>query len=290
MAPIVGMDDLAEVTLSGVQEVLTWETEADYATAVDSPGMVADDLGDHAGGAVAADGYHYGSLTRGLVAYYSLDEGAGTTAGDATELGNDGTITGATWNGSGQVGSDSLSFDGVDDYVSGIYALGGASTFTVSGWVRFDTFGTNHTFLEDWDSGTNPRAVNCYFNNVDSTTMNANIHLEDSAGNTTFNVISTNIQDNLTTGEWAHATWVWDGGVIKFYLNGTELTSAAYSVSALNGPSASQHIGALQTLTTDYLNGDIDDVRIYDRALSTPEIQALANRTATSPVPTGATL
>lgn len=280
MAPIVGMDDLAEVTLSGVQEVLTWETEADYATAVDSPGMVADDLGDHAGGAVAADGYHYGSLTRGLVAYYSLDEGSGTTAGDATELGNDGTINGATWVGSGKVGSDCLSFDGTDDNVGvGANLPGPLDEYTATAWVYMNgtTEGKYHNF----------RVNNGIDIRFDSASGAPQYFHKDGAGSFV-NIIG----NALSTGIWQHLALVYDGTDMYMFQDGTQTASnsLANPGHTAHGDTGQARLGSNDDATGGFLNGRLDDVRFYDRALSTPEIQALSNRTATSPVPTEATL
>ena len=55
----------------------------------------------------------------GLVAYYTFDEGSGTTADDSSGSGNNGTlVNGPTWNTADKkVGIGALSFDGVNDYV-----------------------------------------------------------------------------------------------------------------------------------------------------------------------------
>lgn len=283
---IVGMDDLAEVTLSAAAtEVLTWETEADYATAVDSPGMVADDLGDHAGAAVAADGYHYGSVTRGLVAYYSLDEGSGTTAGDATELGNDGTITGATWNGSGQVGSDSLSFDGVDDVVTTTSpGVLGSRNRTISFWFR----GTN----------TADGQVGVAYGDPNGTGSRFTGHFEPSSsqfavrvagGNRAFDTTGVALYD----GVWHHVAYLLRGTDVsdtQAFVDTTELPIKSTSAVAIDTLDTNPVRVGASTTDTSYLDGDLDDVRLYDRALSTPERQALASRTQTSPVPVEATL
>ena len=78
------------------------------------------------GGGFALNGYFGGggnipsdTMTRGLVAYWSFDEGTGTTTYDGSDNGNHGTfVTVASspkWT-NGKVGG-ALSFDGVDDYV-----------------------------------------------------------------------------------------------------------------------------------------------------------------------------
>ncbi|MHC4494231.1 MAG: hypothetical protein ACYSYM_00240 [Planctomycetota bacterium] len=76
-------------------------------------------------------------IAEGLVGYWPLDEGGGTTTADASGNGNDGTLNAPKWD-AGKFGS-ALNFDGVDDYVD----LGnppildfGTGDFTVSAWVK----------------------------------------------------------------------------------------------------------------------------------------------------------
>src|SRR3989344_1329664 len=77
------------------------------------------------GGGIALNGYFGGggdissdATTRGLVGYWNFEEGTGTTAADATDQGNDGTLTGGpTWV-SGKAGNGTaLEFDGSTQYV-----------------------------------------------------------------------------------------------------------------------------------------------------------------------------
>jgi len=85
-------------------------------------------------GAWACCGPAFGSDAN-LIAHWSFDEGSGTTAYDSAGN-NDGAIYGATWT-TGQVGG-ALEFDGFDDYVScgSGPAITGTVPFTVSAWVK----------------------------------------------------------------------------------------------------------------------------------------------------------
>lgn len=284
--PIVGMDDLAEVTLSegtAVTEILAWETEADYVNALDSPGTVADELADHSGGEadVAHSGYLTGSLTEALRAYYPLDEGSGSTAGDETELSNDAPIVGATWNGSGQVGSDSLLFDGTDDYVDLPHNYGifdGSHPWTIAGFVRVET---SPPSFGPWLQLSGEAGIELKVD--DGGVDRFNLTIEDSGG--TFHEAQLG---SYSLGTWYHYAATFNpGGLAIGYIDGVEQGSFT-APGNINSETAESAIGYNGGST--YVNISVDDVRIYDRVLSPPEVQALANRTETSPVPTGATL
>lgn len=63
------------LTGSATTEVLTWETETDFANAVNRPSFVYDEIADHAGGSadVTHSGYNHGSLVEGLAGYWPFD-------------------------------------------------------------------------------------------------------------------------------------------------------------------------------------------------------------------------
>src|SRR5207253_6948477 len=78
----------------------------------------------------------------GLVAAYGFEDGAGTTAADASGNGNTGTLSGPAWTSSGRFGG-ALSFDGVDDWVTVADAdsLDLTSGMTLEAWVNPSTPG-----------------------------------------------------------------------------------------------------------------------------------------------------
>ncbi|MFH1430970.1 MAG: hypothetical protein ABIG37_00690, partial [Nanoarchaeota archaeon] len=88
----------------------------------------------------------FANADNNLVAYYNFDEGTGTTASDSSGNGNTGTlVNNPIWvNG---VKGKALKFDGVDDKVilddGSEWDLGAYYTnFTISNWVKFDSFPT----------------------------------------------------------------------------------------------------------------------------------------------------
>jgi hypothetical protein len=92
---------------------------------------------------------------------------------------------------------------------------------------------------------------------------------------------STQDYDGIVTANtvvWKHAAFVWNGTTINFYLNGT-LYSATRS-GMVNPTSTTFSIGAPPwALTTSNWPGKIACARVYDRALSTDEVQNIFNAT-----------
>lgn len=273
---------------------LEWTTETDYAEAVDRPGTVYDEIADHVGGeaGVAASGYYLGSLVDGLLVYLPLDDSStGSTATDQTELGIDGTINGATYVGSGQVGSDSLSFDGTDDYVDlgdeVLLDFDSTDSFSVSVWFKTTvTQGPNapaiigkEPFDVGYGIGTRTDGDGL-FARVDDDTDAAQVE------DTTFSYNDGNWHNVVMTVERTSET-------LELYIDGSSAGTADTSaVGTLGNSSAFRIADADRPSSTDdrLFEGDIDDARVYERPLSPQEITALSNRTATSPVPTEATV
>ncbi len=93
------------------------------------------------------------------------------------------------------------------------------------------------------------------------------IQLATSSGNVT----SSSLQ--LTTGEWQHFAMTYDGTTIRFYLNGSEVYSQDKSMSSINLARSDFYLG--RSYSDDrYLDGRLSEVRIWNRALTTAEIQA----------------
>lgn len=262
-----------------VEEALTWSAESDWDDNADDPGMVHDALTDHAGAATVASGYLNGSITRGLRAYYPFD-GAVT---DSTELGNDGTDNTSAGYVTGQVGSDAKDFDGTDDDVTVSHDSTlnpGNSTWTMACWVKTSS-GTASQILQKAASGGGAPSYQIQFKS-DGTVQ---CFLQQSDG--TNNAVQSTATVN--DGTWHHIAFVDYGSGAELFVDGASEGTSATSVGTVDPPGA-LGIGADVQNAADYFAGSIDDLRLYGRALSKPEVDALYARTATSPVTAGDTL
>lgn len=231
-----------------------WTGADDFDTEEDNSGFVHDALADHK------------TLADGLRAYYPLDTGSGTTATDEA-FNNDGTINGATWV-SGQIGDHALSFDGVDDEVDCGFIFE-PSEYTFSSWVNVSSF--NGTIVNLLNTGT--ESVISFRTNASDQFQ---INQKNSAG--TNNTITSSVK---STNTWYHAVGSWDGDTLRLYVDGAEVASTA--VSSLKSGSDAWWVGSGGGFS--YHTGELDDVRIYNRALSADEVTELYNKTEPTQIP-----
>jgi glucose/arabinose dehydrogenase/chitodextrinase len=197
----------------------------------------------------------------GLVAAYSFNEGAGTSVTDASGTGNAGSIGTATWTSTGKYGN-ALSFNGSSARV----------TVPDSSSLRLTTGMT----IEAW---VNPTTVNAAWRDV-IYKGNDDYYLEATSSNGgrpvgggTFGGVNgeTYGTSNLAATTWTHLAATYDGTTLRFFVNGTQVSSVARS-GAIATSSGALSIGG-DALYGQYFSGRIDDVRIYNRALTAPEIQ-----------------
>jgi prepilin-type N-terminal cleavage/methylation domain-containing protein len=235
-------------------------------------------LGDTQDKARVAKSFQFSSsiehaLGGNLVGKWDFDEGAGTSATDTSGYGNHGTISGATYStstpnsvvGSGN-GKYALSFDGTNDYVetsgSG-YNL--EDSFTIEYWVKLDALP---------DAG-NP-GVGQIGNNKDiCITTNGLVYAE--ARPTAAPWIEAWSTSQLSINVWYHLAATFDksgsNSNIKLYINGGLEDSNTVVNTPFNTTGNSIRIGCQIHDLGDYLDGFIDNVRIYNTVLSAFEIQ-----------------
>ncbi len=194
----------------------------------------------------------------GLVAAYAFDEVSGATAVDATGNGNNGAVVGATWV-TGRYGGGLL-FDGSNDYV-GLPALGTFynTAFTLEAWVLKATTKNDVGIVGTW-TGSGPMLW------VDHLASRYHLTLGSS--------MSTYLDSGLNpvVGQWQHLAATSDGTTARFYVNGTQVSSRAVSGSV--GSSNTWRIGAYGSGPGNFFDGVLDEIRVYDRALSAAEVQA----------------
>ena len=207
----------------------------------------------------------------GLVAAYSFDEGSGTTVADASGSGNGGTASGTTWTSSGKFGS-ALVFNGSSARV----------TVPDSASLRLTTGMT----LEAW---VYPTTVSSAWRDV-IYKANDNYYLEGTSDNAsrpggggTF--LSSPVYGTaaLTANSWSHLALTYDKVTLRLYVNGVQVASAAATANIATSSNPLQ-IGG-DDIYGQFFSGRIDEVRIYNRALSATEVQTDMNTPVGGTVP-----
>ena len=193
--------------------------------------------------------------------YWKFDECSGNIAYDSSLLGNDGTIYGATWT-SDCISDCCLNFDGVDDRVNVPHSasLNFNGDFTLEAWVRP---------LGLWSGGF-PGVIAKYY------PTGYLLGIENSSRKWAFLVkskesgwITIHSDSEVEFNKWIHLTVVRENGKIKMYINGTPQSETASHNYPLV-PSNRFEIGTWDALR--FFNGTIDEVRVYQRALTGSEI------------------
>ena len=209
----------------------------------------------------------------GLVGYWSFNEGTSTIATDFSGNQNHGPLTtfanpptsASGWTQNGKRGGG-LFFDGTDDevLVPDGPSLDIAGSFTLSGWVKADTYPGASTWADVVIKFFPGNGTNYYLEIGDSDDLACGFGGQDH--------VTTAL--GLTTGRWYHVACVFNTttDTMKFYVDGIERSSQA----ATNEPStnsSSVSIGSLDG--SQFLDGVLDEIRIYSRALGESEILTL---------------
>jgi hypothetical protein len=213
----------------------------------------------------------------GLVAAYSFNEGTGTTVADASGNGNHGTISNATWSASGKYGA-ALSFNGSTSRIDipDSPSLDLTTGMTMEAWVRPTTLSAWRTVLmKEQPAGL----VYGLYANSDTNRPSAHVNL----GSET----DTRGTAQLALNTWTHLAATYDGSTLRIFVNGVQASSRTLGGSILTSASALR-IGG-NSIWGEYFAGLIDEVRIYNRALTAAEIQTDMNTVIGGAPPTDTT-
>ena len=219
-----------------------------------------------------------GNASADLILHWGFDEGSGTTALDSSGNGYDGTIEGSPMWEVGKTGG-ALHFDGDDDHVidetAGDY-INGLEAITICVWIKSDIVGTDKGFVifEDPSGGDNR---NMRYDAAswawEGGTNLIKMALDSTGGHQAFEG-----SDNTQTTEWQHVTMVWSSGnELLLYINGqldTPRGTDAGTEGTITGVTK-LIVGKGAKDESGGWDGLIDDVRIYNEALSEIDIQSI---------------
>ncbi len=204
----------------------------------------------------------------GLVAHYRLDDGAGTIASDATGAYPATLVNGAAWVTGRHAGG--VSFDGANDYIALPNVKASGAGLTISTWVRTSSF--TSSVAQRFVSKATGTADQAHDWMLGLTGNRLRFRLK------TNGVTKTLVgrSGNLPLNTWYHATATYDGTRMRLYLNGVEVGSTAKTGAVAMNGNVPLNLGRNPD-GSNYMRGTLDDVRIYNRALTRNEILALMN-------------
>ena len=216
------------------------------------------------------------------IAWYRMDECEGTTIHDASGNNLNGTLTvtgqsvgtcqtaSTAW-GSGASGkySGSVYFDGTGDYAS-VADPGAGSVLDITGDITFSTWwktpaslGGDRTYAGKFDGSIQP------FNFIYKGSTDKMGFYATGGGGAQYCDVA-----GLQVNTWYQLTWTISGSVVTCYVNGVSKGTATWS-SARTANNANLTIG--QTNSANWVSGSLDDVQIYNYALSADQVKVLYN-------------
>jgi len=206
------------------------------------------------------------------IAAYDFPEGSGSTTNDRTSGNNDGTISGASW--TTRRFSYSLSFDGTDDKVSFNSGPNIEDSFSVAAWVKIDSTSGFHPVATQYTPDMPEEARGWRFGVKDGKVC-LQLYRYFNPENP-YEAIGTT---TLSTGKWYLIAATFDAmgekDSMEVYVNGEDDTSDTYEGLYDTGENFGIGWDGDESPFTEYYDGKIDSVAVYDTNLSAAQIKQL---------------
>lgn len=204
---------------------------------------------------------------------WHLDEGSGNITADSSGNSNIGNlVNGALWT-SGKT-NNAVQLDGIDDYVNvpDNSTLNGMSAITVAAWVNISQLpsaGQNYDIVGK-DSNGNSYRITLGASGTGHFVVNTSNNSWYSAG--TYAGFTT----VLSTNTWYYIVGTYDGSNVRVYVNGSYEGSGSQTISGtINNSLSNVKFGYKSSSNVDYLKGTVDEVNVYNRALTSDEVKNL---------------
>lgn len=220
------------------------------------------------------EGVLLNDVTAGLVGHWKFDELSGTTVYDFSGNQNNGVLGTTT-----RVSATSscpisfcASFNGTSSSltVPDNATLDIAGQFTLAAWVRWGQF-KNYGIIAQKGTGADANVMNYGIVSSVGNQITGSISTA-----TTSNSVSYTSASILSTNAWHHIAFVADGSTLTLYVDGVSRATQQQLIQ----PRANTNPFLISSPYSSYsFDGAIDDVRLYNRALNTNEINALAKST-----------
>jgi hypothetical protein len=210
--------------------------------------------------------------TNGLVGYWPFNGNANDESGNS----NNGTVNGATLT-TDRFGNENsaYNFNGTNNWIETNNTIGNfeLSNFTISCWINSSGGSFEETYIGKRSAGT---WGSYWYGDINPTSRQSSYVLDESG-----NVIYEGLYSKSLVDEsrWYNIVFTRDGTNLNLYVNGVADTSMSTTYIQNLSNTAPMTIGARYYNSTPigFFTGQIDDIRIYDRALSGSEVTTLFN-------------
>ncbi|USN88456.1 MAG: hypothetical protein H6780_03095 [Candidatus Nomurabacteria bacterium] len=217
------------------------------------------------------------TLDDGLVGHWTFDgvDISGTTAYDLTSSYATGTLTSGAAVAGGAIGQG-IALDGSDDFVTvadtAALDFGASADFTLSGWFRRESYTTDDTLIAKRNGLAN--TDDGYIAYIDDADDKFYFEVSENSGTDEYSLVSTR---TFTDNDWHHFMVTWDddnANNTNLFIDGTyETTVKTGTIGNIGDLSTALafRIGAESDGDNPFA-GKVDDVKVYNRALSTAEV------------------
>lgn len=211
----------------------------------------------------------------GLISWWKLDEGSGNVVTDYSYNSHDGSLFGDTSWAPG-VSGEALIFDGNDDYVqigstNDQSLIPEGSEFTISSWVNLtslDNYKTIYGYCSSYSANYWAYCMDTY---------NGDFGLWIGNGTTAQYLRNLDGGNDLSLNQWYHLAAVFDGNNVYGYINGEYKNTVAVTLTGTFPKAGTGNkyelIGGAYAGKHNEFEGKIDDLRVWQRALTSSEVE-----------------
>ena len=240
---------------------ITWNSTTTSNGAHTLSAVATDLAGNSSEASVSVTVSNQPAAPPGLVAAYGFNEASGLQVTDVSGQGNGGTISGATRTTAGKFGG-ALSFNGTSAWVTvnDAASLDLTTGMTIEAWVKPST-------LTGWRSVVTKEAPGglayALYSGNNASRPAGYLHINDD--------IAVSGTTAMVANVWTHLAVTYDGTTVRLFVNGVQVRTQSAPGAAMTTAGVLR-IGG-NSVWGEYFKGLIDEVRIYNRALTVNEIQ-----------------
>jgi hypothetical protein len=209
-------------------------------------------------------------MNTGLIAYWTFNEGSGSSAADSSGNGNTATLSGATWT-SGIV-NQAVALDGVSSFVSAAHTSAfNAYPLTIAGWIKTGATTGTRGIVNKYIPGVSANGYRLFMSGGSLCAEYVRSGAAFVSDGTSCPLATAGYADN----QWHHVTFTVDALGGRLYVDGVQRASLGWTGTPGASTTSQQVTIGDDGGTGGFFSGSIDDLKIYTRALSSNEVAGL---------------